>query len=210
MARCQWQETPARAHHEDFYRQNLVKACTNLRCLVFLPRNTIADRTPWRSQTRFFLAFNLFYFVHFLHHSDQILDPEIPHALRLQAVLASGVCTVFDKQSQYLLDDIQLTLSNVKAASTSLAEARNDPILARPADINMMEEVSINADAFAPAAFPTGFTPHPAGGRSNRLQDQNDDLILMPSIPDSVDDRAKSGQSPRGLIQAADPEYFVM
>jgi hypothetical protein len=143
------------------------------------------------------------------------MDPEIPHALRLQAVLASGVCTVFDRQSQYLLEDIQVCLSNVKAASTDLTDATKDgPILARPTDINMMEEVSINADVFAaPAAFLAGTTPggQHANRRSHRLMQDNEDLIMMPSIPDSVDGRAKSGQSPRELLhQGADPDYFVM
>jgi len=143
------------------------------------------------------------------------MDPEIPHALRLQAVLASGVCTVFDRQSQYLLEDIQVCLSSVKAASTNLTDATKDgPILARPTDINMMEEVSINADVFAaPAAFLAGNISggQHANHRSRRLMEDNEDLIMMPSIPDSVDDRAKSGQSPRELLQqGADPDYFVM
>lgn len=138
------------------------------------------------------------------------MDPEVPHSLRLQAVLASGVCTIFDRQSQYLLEDFQVCLSNVKAASTNLAETKDGPILARPGDINMMEEVSINADVFAPAAFPTGLTPNLAR-RSNRLIQENEDLILTSSIPDSVDNRAKSAQSPRELLQGgADPDYFVM
>lgn len=145
----------------------------------------------------------------------QIMNPEIPHALRLQAVLASGVCTVFDRQSQYLLEDIQICLSNVNAASTDLAGATTDgPILARPANINMMEEVSINADVFAaPAAFLAGSTlcGQHANRRSRRLMQDNEDLIMMPSIPDSVDDRAKSGQSARDLLQqGADPDYFVL
>jgi hypothetical protein len=143
--------------------------------------------------------------------SEQIMDPEIPHALRLQAVLASGVCTVFDRQSQYLLEDFRVCLANVKAASHTLAEtAADDLIVARPADINMMEEVSINIDVFAaPAAFPTGLTP--GARRSNRLLENNEDVILVPSIPDSVDDRAKSVQSPGALMQqAADPEYFIL
>ena len=160
--------------------------------------------SPWRPQplTQFFPISIC---------SEQIMDPEVPHALRLQAVLASGVCTVFDRQSQYLLEDFQGMLSHVKAASEDLATATTDgPIQARPGDINMMEDVSINADVFAPA-FPTGVTPGQTGARRSLRSRDNEEIFLMPSIPDSVDDRAKSAQSPGALgQQVADPDYFVM
>jgi hypothetical protein len=38
------------------------------------------------------------------------MDPEVPHALRLQAILASGVCIIFNRQSDFLLNDIQSAL----------------------------------------------------------------------------------------------------
>jgi N terminus of Rad21 / Rec8 like protein len=142
------------------------------------------------------------------------MDPEVPQALRLQAMLTSGVCTVFDRQSQYLLEDFQDCLNTVNAASANLADevTKDGPILARPADINMMEELSINIDAFAaPAAFPTPGGQNHSARRSRRLLEENEDLVMVPSIPESVDDRAKSGQSPRNMMmQAQDQDYFMM
>lgn len=46
------------------------------------------------------------------------MDPEVPHALRLQAILASGVCIVYNRQSEFLLNDFQ-------SALVSLATAHN-------------------------------------------------------------------------------------
>ena len=48
---------------------------------------------------------------------DAILDPEIPHALRLQAVLIVGVSTVHARQAAFLLDDAQSTLKSVMLAA---------------------------------------------------------------------------------------------
>ena len=39
--------------------------------------------------------------------SKQIMDPAVPHALRLQAVLTSGVVKIYDRQSAYLLGDVE-------------------------------------------------------------------------------------------------------
>ena len=38
--------------------------------------------------------------------SDKILEPEVPHALRLQGVLVGGVTIIFNKQQKYLLGDV--------------------------------------------------------------------------------------------------------
>lgn len=48
---------------------------------------------------------------------DAILDPEIPHALRLQAVLIVGVSTVHARQAAFLLDDARSTLKSVMLAA---------------------------------------------------------------------------------------------
>ena len=48
---------------------------------------------------------------------DAILDPEIPHALRLQAVLIVGVSTVHARQAAFLLDDARATLKSVMLAA---------------------------------------------------------------------------------------------
>lgn len=37
--------------------------------------------------------------------SKQIMDPEVPHALRLQAILTSGVVIIHQRQSTYLFED---------------------------------------------------------------------------------------------------------
>lgn len=38
------------------------------------------------------------------------MNPEIPQALRLQAILASGVCILYKKQAEYLLEDCETTM----------------------------------------------------------------------------------------------------
>ena len=38
--------------------------------------------------------------------SDKILEPEVPHALRLQGVLVGGVTVIFNKQQKYLLGEM--------------------------------------------------------------------------------------------------------
>ena len=35
--------------------------------------------------------------------SDKILEPEIPHALRLQGILIGGIVRIYNKQQNYLL-----------------------------------------------------------------------------------------------------------
>jgi hypothetical protein len=37
--------------------------------------------------------------------SEQIIDPQVPQALRLQAILANGVVKIYNSQSQILLGD---------------------------------------------------------------------------------------------------------
>lgn len=39
--------------------------------------------------------------------STKIMDPEVPQALRLQAILVGGVVVVFTRQSGILLEDAQ-------------------------------------------------------------------------------------------------------
>lgn len=38
--------------------------------------------------------------------SDKILEPEIPHALRLQGILVGGIVRIYNKQQTYLLGKI--------------------------------------------------------------------------------------------------------
>ncbi|KAG2483483.1 hypothetical protein HYH03_017665 [Edaphochlamys debaryana] len=47
----------------------------------------------------------------------QILQPDVPHSLRLQGILIGGVVIVFNKQQIYLLEDLQDMLRKVKAAA---------------------------------------------------------------------------------------------
>jgi hypothetical protein len=38
---------------------------------------------------------------------SELLEPAVPHALRLQGILCAGVTRVFSKQQTYLLHDCQ-------------------------------------------------------------------------------------------------------
>lgn len=38
------------------------------------------------------------------------MNPEVPQALRLQAILASGICILYKKQAEYLLEDCETTV----------------------------------------------------------------------------------------------------
>jgi hypothetical protein len=52
-------------------------------------------------------------FITLLHSSNSILNPEAPLALRLQALLATGVVIIYAKQATFLLDDCQKALTHV-------------------------------------------------------------------------------------------------
>lgn len=39
------------------------------------------------------------------HHSEVLMHPEVPQALRLQALLTGGVVVIQHRQVSYLLDD---------------------------------------------------------------------------------------------------------
>lgn len=39
--------------------------------------------------------------------SDQLMDPEVPQALRLQAVLASGIVKIHERKTNYLKEDAE-------------------------------------------------------------------------------------------------------
>eukprot|EP00967_Tisochrysis_lutea_P103157 scaffold155588_cov18-Tisochrysis_lutea.AAC.2 len=41
------------------------------------------------------------------NNGKQIANPEVPHSLRLQGILVGGVVVVYNKQSVYLLEDVQ-------------------------------------------------------------------------------------------------------
>ena len=66
-------------------------------------------------------------------------------------------------------------------------------------EINMAGDIELN-DEFRLAAAPTA-APHP---RPIRFAKDDADYILMPSIPDSSDDRSRSLRSPM------DPQTFNM
>ncbi|KAG2427009.1 hypothetical protein HYH02_014655 [Chlamydomonas schloesseri] len=53
----------------------------------------------------------------------QIMQPDVPHSLRLQGILIGGVVIVFNKQQIYLLEDLQEMLRKVRAASAPEAAA---------------------------------------------------------------------------------------
>lgn len=42
--------------------------------------------------------------------SEQIIDPQVPHALRLQAILANGLVKIHKSQSEFLLGDYSAAL----------------------------------------------------------------------------------------------------
>lgn len=42
-----------------------------------------------------------------LPYSKQILQPDVPHSLRLQAILIGGIALVFAKQQMYFLEDLK-------------------------------------------------------------------------------------------------------
>jgi hypothetical protein len=44
--------------------------------------------------------------------SDKILEPEVPHALRLQGILVGGVVKIYSKQQTYLLGENQFSVAN--------------------------------------------------------------------------------------------------
>uniref|UniRef100_A0A061SCS7 Rad21-like protein n=1 Tax=Tetraselmis sp. GSL018 TaxID=582737 RepID=A0A061SCS7_9CHLO len=44
---------------------------------------------------------------------EQLLDPEVPHALRLQGILCAGVTLVYSRQQTYLLHDCQETMKRL-------------------------------------------------------------------------------------------------
>ncbi|GFH31096.1 uncharacterized protein HaLaN_30067 [Haematococcus lacustris] len=48
--------------------------------------------------------------------SNEILHPDVPHSLRLQGILIGGVVVVFNKQTHYLLEDLQEMMRRVKDA----------------------------------------------------------------------------------------------
>ncbi|KAL6747252.1 Rec8 like protein-domain-containing protein [Haematococcus lacustris] len=47
---------------------------------------------------------------------NEILHPDVPHSLRLQGILIGGVVVVFNKQTHYLLEDLQEMMRRVKDA----------------------------------------------------------------------------------------------
>eukprot|EP00878_Enallax_costatus_P006154 GHUV01006450.1.p1 GENE.GHUV01006450.1~~GHUV01006450.1.p1 ORF type:complete len:677 (+),score=272.17 GHUV01006450.1:324-2354(+) len=47
---------------------------------------------------------------------QEILQPGVPHSLRLQGILIGGVVIVYNKQQSYLLEDLQDMMRRVKAA----------------------------------------------------------------------------------------------
>ncbi|KAF5840495.1 Rec8 like protein-domain-containing protein, partial [Dunaliella salina] len=47
---------------------------------------------------------------------NQIANPEVPHSLRLQGILVGGVVVVYNKQSVYLLEDVQDMVRQVREA----------------------------------------------------------------------------------------------
>lgn len=68
-----------------------------------------------------------------------------------------------------------------------------------------MDDVGPIIDAAAMfAVFPTSMAPH-----QRRLAEEDEDLILMPSIPEAVDDRKKKGKSPAKATEG-DQDRFLM
>ena len=74
----------------------------------------------------------------------------------------------------------------------------------RPGDIDM-EDVGPIIDAAAMfGAFPTSTTLH-----LGRFAKEDDDLILMPSIPEAIDDRKQKHKSPAKIAEE-EQDMFIM
>jgi hypothetical protein len=67
-------------------------------------------------------------FPSFYHRSKQLMNPEVPQALRLQAILANGVVIIYNKQAALLMDDASAALVSCIIVILFLSHRRCYPV----------------------------------------------------------------------------------
>eukprot|EP00879_Flechtneria_rotunda_P010148 GHRR01010606.1.p1 GENE.GHRR01010606.1~~GHRR01010606.1.p1 ORF type:complete len:723 (+),score=258.79 GHRR01010606.1:347-2515(+) len=145
---------------------------------------------------------------------DQILQPDVPHSLRLQGILVGGLVIVYDKQQTYLLEDLQEMMKRVRAAgkttgteegvggaAASRTTLKRDRNQAKLDVITLMDMEDLLAPAGAdewgdslsdllggPLASNSQRT-HSRGDNQLTLMDQDigDGFFVMPSMPSLSD-----------------------
>ncbi|KAL4426043.1 hypothetical protein ABPG77_007839 [Micractinium sp. CCAP 211/92] len=145
---------------------------------------------------------------------NKVMDPEVPQALRLQAILVGGIVIVHARQQVYLLEDAQEMLRRLRTLDSGegggvgaapravLKEgnraAREEAItLPLNADLGLMNL----GDLFP--TFPTQALSE--GGASGAGRQVSGDLFVMPSLPDypEASSGAPSHQQRRGRSRDA-------
>eukprot|EP00887_Chlorella_sp_A99_P003978 scaffold11.g3978.t1 len=133
---------------------------------------------------------------------NQIMAPEVPQALRLQAILVGVVVVVFNKQSLILLEDAQEMLHRLRAMSTEEAakvtleegkrQARTEAITLGMADLEAAGPLD---DLFPAFPVPLGadlLLPAPGGAAAR------DDLFVVPTLGEGEEEGGAPSAGTRG------------
>ncbi|KAG2430546.1 hypothetical protein HXX76_010066 [Chlamydomonas incerta] len=153
----------------------------------------------------------------------QIMQPDVPHSLRLQGILIGGVVIVFNKQQIYLLEDLQGMLRKVRAASApeEAAVAAANTVLQKGKDRARAEAITLADNQLGGAGGAGGVGGFGEWDGMGDLADLEQHMLVLPTeelmkgfrdLDDLADPdeeaaaqaQAKQGRRRRGRGAAAD------
>ncbi|KAK9842499.1 hypothetical protein WJX81_003068 [Elliptochloris bilobata] len=149
--------------------------------------------------------------VNIVETCNKIMDPEVPHALRLQGILVGGVVLIFSKQQAFLLDDCNEMMKKVRAVAANgdskllgkgRATARRQAItLPEPGDHEMRLLVQ---------DFDIGFLHVDNGMAGNHNAVVEGDMFIMPAMEPSMAAASEGALGAGGAGQTVDQGLSAM